>query len=49
MNWFTGTLWLMFVFIKVAGTSLNDWSWWWMFLPIIPDLAFIFMKLGWTL
>ena len=46
---FTGPLLLMFVLIKVAGTSLADWSWWWVLLPIVPDLAFVFGKLGWTL
>lgn len=44
-----GPLLVMFVFIKVAGTSLADWSWWWVLLPIVPDLAFVFSKLGWSL
>ena len=46
---FMGLPLLMFVLIKVAGTSLADWSWWLVLLPIIPDLAFVFGKLGWSL
>lgn len=46
---FTGVWLLMFVLIKVAGTALADWSWWWLLLPIVPDLAFVFTKLGWSL
>lgn len=38
-----------FVLIKVAGTSLAAWSWWWVLLPLIPVLAFVFDKLGWAL
>ena len=42
--------WLvMFVLIKVAGTTLANWSWWWLLFPVVPDLAFIFTKLGWSL
>ena len=45
----TGLWFLMFVLIKVAGTSLAGWSWLWLLLAIVPDLAFVFGKLGWTL
>ncbi len=40
---------LMFLIIKIGGTSLASWSWWWILLPIVPDLVFIIQKLGWTL
>jgi hypothetical protein len=50
MRIYLGSLtFIMFILIKVAGTSLADWSWWWILFPVVPDLAFIFMKLGWTL
>jgi hypothetical protein len=31
--------WLIFwafVCIKVAGSSLAAWSWWWLLLPVVP-------------
>lgn len=45
-----GGLWfLMFLVIKVGGTSLAAWSWWWLLLPIVPDVVFVLHKLGYTL
>jgi hypothetical protein len=45
-----GGLWLlMFIIIKVGGTSLASWSWWWLLLPIVPDVVFILHKMGYTL
>lgn len=42
------SLWLIaFIVIKVGGTALATWSWWWVLFPIIPDLVLIFKKLGW--
>lgn len=50
MRIYIGSLWLLlFVLVKVAGTSLAAWSWWWLLFPIVPGLAFIIDKLGWTL
>lgn len=41
-------LWLlMFLVIKAGGTALADWSWWWVLLPVIPDLVLIFRTVGW--
>ncbi len=41
-------LWLlMFVVIKVGGTALVEWSWWWILAPVIPDLVLIFKRVGW--
>ncbi len=40
-------LWLlMFIVIKVGGTALVQWSWWWLLLPIVPDLVLILRRLG---
>lgn len=30
-----------FVVIKVSGTSFAAWSWWWMFLPVVPVLGLV--------
>lgn len=43
----TGFWFVMFLVLKLGGTGLATWSWWWIFLPIVPDLVFIFQKLGW--
>ena len=38
-------LWfVLFVMLKVVGAS--DWSWWWLLLPMVPDLAWAFTKAG---
>lgn len=43
-------LWLlMFLIIKIGGTSFDSWSWLWILFPIVPDLVFIIQKLGWSL
>lgn len=35
-----GGLWLLlFVCLKLAGTKLTAWSWWWLLLPIVPLLT----------
>ncbi len=40
-------LWLlMFVIVKVGGTGLLGWSWWWVLLPIVPDAVLILKKTG---
>jgi hypothetical protein len=44
---FAGIWLLMFLVIKIGGTAFASWSWWWVLLPIIPDLVLIFRKLGW--
>lgn len=31
----------IFVAVKLAGSSLAAWSWWWLILPIVPDLALL--------
>lgn len=37
---------LMFVIIKLGGSAFAAWSWWWLLLPIVPDLVLILRKLG---
>ena len=43
---FGGLFLLAFIIIKVAGTSLATWSWWWILLPIVPVLVLILQKMG---
>jgi len=40
---------LMFLVIKIGGTALASWSWWWVLLPIVPDIMWFVTKMGWTL
>lgn len=35
-----------FIAIKVAGTSLADWSWWWIFIPIVPIFGYAVQRFG---
>ena len=35
-----------FVVIKAWGTSFAAWSWWWLFLPIVPFIGLVVAKLG---
>ena len=32
--------------LKTAGVTMANWSWWWVLLPIVPDVAWILMKMG---
>lgn len=45
-----GPLWgiwiAMFVMLKVTGVQAA-WSWWWLLMPIVPSLAWVFEKVGW--
>ena len=43
---FVGIWLIAFVLIKVAGTALASWSWWWLLFPIIPVLAVLLQKIG---
>lgn len=36
----------LFVMLKVTGVFAT-WSWWWLLMPIVPDLYFVFSKMGW--
>ena len=47
MNSFLASLWFwMFVIVKVGGTALASWSWWWILLPIVPDVVIILKHFG---
>lgn len=35
-----------FLIIKVGGTALAGWSWWWILLSIVPILSLILAKAG---
>jgi hypothetical protein len=35
-----------FIAIKLAGTSLAAWSWWWLLMPVVPIMGMIVPKLG---
>jgi hypothetical protein len=37
---------LIFLVIKTGGTALATWSWWWLLLPIVPDVVVFCQKLG---
>lgn len=41
-----GLVFALFIAIKLAGTSLAAWSWWWLLLPIVPLLALVVQHLG---
>lgn len=43
---FIGLWMIMFIVIKVGGTQLAAWSWWWLLLPIVPDLVIILRHFG---
>jgi hypothetical protein len=35
-----------FVAIKLAGTTLAAWSWWWLLMPLVPLLGAIVQRVG---
>ena len=39
-------VWGGFIAIKLAGTSLAGWSWWWLLLPIVPVLSLVVKRIG---
>ena len=41
-----GLIFWAFVIIKVAGTALASWSWWWILLPVVPVLSLVLQKVG---
>lgn len=41
-----GLVFWSFITIKIAGTSLAAWSWWWVLLPIVPMLSLVVKALG---
>ncbi len=45
-SWLSGLVFALFVMLKVTGT-LAAWSWWWLLLPLVPDLAWVCERAGW--
>lgn len=42
-----GGFWaILFIVVKLMGTSLASWSWWLIFLPIVPFLGLLVKYLG---
>ena len=37
---------LVFIAVKVAGTTLATWSWWWILLPPVPLIGALVVYLG---
>lgn len=37
---------LTFIAIKLAGTTLAAWSWWWILLPPVPLIGAVVVHLG---
>lgn len=35
-----------FVLIKAYGTLFATWSWWWLFIPFVPELFVALSKAG---
>ena len=35
-----------YIAVKVAGTSLVAWSWWWLLMPVMPILGLAVQRLG---
>lgn len=42
------TLWFLWAFlaIKIYGTSLVAWSWWWLLCPVIPVTVLLAQRIG---
>ncbi len=41
-----GLFLVAFLVIKLGGTMLAGWSFWWVLFPLVPDLVAIFKALG---
>ncbi len=42
----SGVWLIVFVCVKWFGTALAGWSWWWVLMPIVPDVWLICQKAG---
>lgn len=45
-SWLGGIVFAIFIMLKLTG-PLVAWSWWWLLMPIVPTLAFLFENAGW--
>lgn len=47
---FASSLWTLFFWfflaVKVGGTSLAAWSWWWVLFPPVPVLGLLVSQWG---
>lgn len=43
--WLSALLFWGFIAVKTGGTSFAAWSWWWVFLPIVPWLSLVVKRL----
>ena len=46
VSWLWTLVFWLFVVIKMMGTALASWSWWWLFLPIVPVLSLVVKHFG---
>ena len=37
---------ITFIVIKVGGTALASWSWWWVLFPFVPVIVFVLNASG---
>jgi fatty acid desaturase len=45
-NFVGGLVFAFFIAVKLAGTSLAAWSWWWLLFPLVPVLALLVQRVG---
>mgnify|MGYP001597781731 CR=1 FL=1 len=43
---FYGFWLVLFIAIKIGGTSLASWSWFWVILPIVPLIVLLVQRLN---
>jgi len=45
-SWVVGAIFIVFLFLKLAGIGMvASWSWWWVFSPIWITAAFVLLLL----
>jgi len=46
LNFIGWMILFFFIAVKLAGTSLAAWSWWWVLLPIVPFFDLLVQRFG---
>lgn len=41
-----GLVTAFFIAVKVGGTALAAWSWWWLLMPLVPVLSLLVKAWG---
>lgn len=41
-----GLLFWSFIAVKAWGVSFAAWSWWWLFIPMVPWIGLAVQRLG---